>query len=275
MLNLADYHIHTKRCGHAVGEMEEYVEVALQRGLREMGFSDHLPLVTHRDPGLTMAEEELPLYVENVMRLREKYPQITIRLGIEADYIEGYEEKTRLLLESYDWDYVIGSVHIISGWEFDHPDGMEEWARRDVDEVYRCYYRLLRQSAQCGLFDIIGHSDLVKKFGHRPHSDMMKEVEQTAQTFRDCGMVVELNTSGLRKPVEEMYPAFSILQVYQKYGLPLLISSDSHQPDEVGQDFDLAMDWARRAGYEETVTFAGRKVEQYLNLPQEKTLKTL
>ena len=59
MLNLADYHIHTKRCGHAIGEMEEYVKNAIRKGLREIGFSDHLPLVTGRNPGLTMGEENL------------------------------------------------------------------------------------------------------------------------------------------------------------------------------------------------------------------------
>lgn len=269
MRNLIDYHIHTSRCGHASGEMEAYVERAIERGLREIGFSDHLPLVTHADPQLTMGEEELPRYVEDVLRLREKHRGVLpIKLGIEADFIPGYEEETLRLLQLYEWDYVIGSVHIISEWEFDDPRRIGEWENRDVDDVYRCYFDLLRRSAESGLFDIMAHCDLVKKFGHRPQADLAKEIERTAETFRSAGMVVEINTSGLRKPVGEMYPAYAMVEAFQKQGVPLVVGSDAHRPEEVGQDFERAVEWALRAGYEETVVFTGRRMTERLPLPE-------
>lgn len=264
---LTDYHIHTRRCGHAAGEMEEYIEAAIQRGLREIGFSDHLPLVTHRDPELTMGEEELPRYVEDVLRLQDKYRSVLpIKLGVEADFIPGYEEQTLRLLEPYDWDYVIGSVHIISEWEFDDPRRIGEWDDRDVDDVYRCYFDLLRRSAESGLFDIIAHPDLVKKFGHRPQADLREEIERTAETFRKAGVTVEINTSGLRKPVGEMYPAYSIVEVLQQHAVPWVIGSDAHRPEEVGQDFNRAVAWATQAGCRETMVFAGRRVVNRLPL---------
>ena len=114
MFNLTDYHIHTARCGHATGEMQEYVEVALRRGLREIGFSDHLPLVNEPNPGLAMDEEKLPRYVEDVLQMREQFPEIPIKLGIEAEFATGCEEKIQRLLELHDWDYVIGSVELAS-----------------------------------------------------------------------------------------------------------------------------------------------------------------
>jgi histidinol-phosphatase (PHP family) len=268
MLNLADYHMHTKRCGHAEGEMEEYVEVAIQRGLREMGFSDHLPLVTHRVPTLTMGEEELPLYVEEVLQLRKQFHGFPIRLGIEADYVPGYEEKTQKLLEPYPWDYIIGSVHIIGQWEFDDPKRLKEWDHRNVDEVYHDYFELLRKSAQCSLFDIIAHSDLVKKFGHRASEDMREEIEETARVFKETGTVMEINTAGLRKPVREMYPAAWILETYRRHDLPLIISSDAHKPEEVGQDFGRAIRMALDAGYEDVVTFERRKISARWPLPK-------
>ena len=259
-MNLTDYHMHTKRCGHAVGEMEEYVERSIELGLKEIGFSDHLPLVMRRDPELTMADEELPLYVEDVLRLREEYPEIPIRLGIEADFVSGYEEKTRELLGLYDWDYVIGSVHIINHWDFDDPRQIEQWKRENVDEVYHRYYELLGWSARSGLFDIVAHSDLVKKFGHRPQGDLRDVIERTASVFQETGMTIEINTSGLRKPVREMYPAYPLVEVFARYDLPLIISSDAHRPDEVGQDFDRAIECARKAGYRETVVFENRNI---------------
>ena len=267
MLDLADYHMHTKRCGHARGEMEQYVEEAIRKGLAEIGFSDHLPLVTHRDPGLTMGEEELPRYVEDVLQVREKYPEIAIKLGIEADFVLGYEEKTRRLLEPYDWDYIIGSVHIIDQWEFDDPRHLETWDDKDIDAVYHRYYELLRASAESGLCDIVAHCDLVKKFGHRPQADLRAEFEETAETFQRCGVAVEINTSGWYKPVAEVYPAFPILQILQRYDLPLVISSDAHAPQEVGRDFDRAIEQAQKAGYAETVIFSGREIVERRPLP--------
>jgi histidinol-phosphatase (PHP family) len=248
--------------------MQDYVEQAIRLGLEEIGFADHLPLVSHRDPELTMGEEELPRYVEEVIQLRAQYPSIPIRLGIEADFLPGWEEKTAALLEPYPWDYVIGSVHILTGWEFDNPKRIEEWDKRDVDEVYHLYFDTLRRSAECGMFDIIGHSDLVKKFGHRPSKDFSGEIEEAAEAFRQAGVAVELNTSGLRKPVGEMYPSVDILKVFGQKNLPLVISSDSHKPEEAGMDFDKAGQLARQVGFTETVLFQGRERVGSLPLPE-------
>jgi histidinol-phosphatase (PHP family) len=118
----------------------------------------------------------------------------------------------------------------------------------------------LRKSAESKLFDIMGHVDLVKKFGHRATEDMTGEVEETARVFRSTGMTVEINTSGLRKPVGEIYPAASILKIYAKAGVPITFSSDSHDPQDVGRDYDKAAALAKEAGYKEYRVFKRRKV---------------
>ena len=254
--------MHTPLCGHAVGEPEAYIQRALEVGLEEVGFSDHAPLVSGPDPRYTMSYEELPRYHEMMRRVRQKFPTFTIKIGIEADYIPGFEEKTRAILSSYPYDFVIGSIHFIDAWAFDDPDQKIRWKDKDVDRVYRDYYELLRKSAASGLFDIMGHVDLVKKFGHRATQDLTEEINKTAKTFKESGVTVEINTSGLRKPVNEIYPSLEVLKIYQRYGVPITFSSDSHDPSDVGRDYDKAYQLAQEAGYDEYRVFRQRKVER-------------
>lgn len=263
MFPVADYHMHTPLCGHATGQPGEYAQQAIKIGLEEIGFSDHAPLVSHEAPGLTMKRKELPQYCKMIEETREKYKgKLRIKVGIEADFVPGQEDKTKALLEDYPYDYVFGSVHYISDWGFDNPDERKKWEEQNVNLVYRRYYELLRQSAQCGLFDIMGHVDLVKKFGHRPTEDIRDEIEKTAEIFKEKEIAIEINTSGLRKPVKEIYPSLGALKIYSKVGVPVIFGSDAHNPHDVGRDFDKAMDLARAAGYRGYVLFKGRKIER-------------
>lgn len=260
---LVDYHIHTSRCGHAAGTMEQYVERALELGLAEMGFSDHIPLYflppDRRGPGLAMAEEELPRYVEEVLRLRDRYPLIPIRLGIEADYYPGWEEELERILEPYPWDYVYGSIHFMGDWGFDDPRYVDRYQGWDMDELYARYFDLVRAAAATGLFDIMGHLDVIKKFGHRPTGDPARLFSDVAAALKAAGVAIEVSTAGLRKPVAELYPGPDLLAHCRLAGVPATIGSDAHRPTEVGMDFDRAVEALRAAGYGEVVRFQGRR----------------
>ncbi len=263
MTYLVDYHLHTARCGHATGTMEEYVEHAISLGLSEIGFSDHvysyyLPR-EERDPTIAMAEEELPQYVESVLRLRQRYPQIPIRLGLEADYVPGHEESLRRILDPYPWDYVYGSVHVIGDWVFDHPDYIHRYADWDIDDLYRHYFGLIEGAAASGLFDIVGHLDVIKKFGFRPQRDPSALYTEVATSLRDAGICIEVSTAGLRKPVGEIYPGPHLLAECARHGVPVTLGSDAHQPTEVGSDFDRSLEALRSAGYREITRFERRK----------------
>lgn len=259
-----DYHTHTPLCGHAEGSPSQYVEQAIRVGLSEIGFSDHAPLVTGPDKRYTMNYDELPVYHRMMDDVRRQFPAFTIKVGIEADYVPGLEAKTRAILDAYPYDFVIGSVHFINAWAFDDPDPAQrvKWKDKDIDTVYRDYYDLLRRSADSGLFDIMGHVDLVKKFGHRPAGDLTDEIERTARVFKERGVTVEINSSGLRKPVAEIYPSLDALKIYQKAGVPITFSSDAHDPRDVGRDYDKCRDLALAAGYREYRVFKARSVER-------------
>jgi histidinol-phosphatase (PHP family) len=245
---LPDYHTHTHRCGHARGTAEEYVEAARARGLPAMGVCDHLPLPGHRDPELSMDVSDLPEYVREVEDLKRAYPGYVL-LGIEADYEPSSIDEIRELLGSYRWDYVIGSVHFVDGWAFDDPRQRHTWQDRDVEEVYLRYFELVAEAAETGLFTILGHLDLVKKFGHRPPRPLVDATRTLVERVARTGVAIEVNTAGLRKPVGEVYPDADLLRLLCSGGVPVTFGSDAHAPEDVGRDFDHALESVRAAGY--------------------------
>ncbi len=264
LLPLVDYHVHTARCGHAVGAMERYVERALEAGLAEMGFSDHLFLYwvppLERDPELGMAEWELDFYVQDVERCRALYGRdINIRLSTEADFIPGHERELEAILRRYDWDYVVGSVHFVGGWGMDDSRYLAGYDRWAIDDLYRTYFDLIGQAAETGFFDVMGHVDLVKKFGHRPTEDQQDGYARLASRLAASGVCVEVNTAGLRKPCAEAYPHPGLLRACRAAGVPTTFSSDAHAPGEVASELAAAVELMREAGYAEYLTFAGRQ----------------
>ncbi|MCL6472804.1 MAG: histidinol-phosphatase HisJ [Firmicutes bacterium] len=262
---MIDYHIHTKRCGHAQGEMADYVRHARTLSLEEIGFADHLPLLFKQDPTLTMSLEELDEYIQAVEQIKNEFPDILIKSGIEADYLPGFEENTSRILKSYNFDFVIGSVHFIDGWGFDdsrYIDGYKDW---DLFELYARYFDLVAEAASTGLFDIIGHLDLIKKYNFRPESDIAPLVEKALSAIKEAGVAVEINTAGLRKPVGEVYPSLDIIKLCFKANIPITFGSDAHRPEEVGKDFDIALAYAKEAGYDRVVVF-NKRVPQYISL---------
>jgi len=212
-----------------------------------------------RDPSLGMAEWEHDFYIEDVERCRRAYAHdITIRLSTEADFIPGHERELEAILRRYDWDYVIGSVHFLDGWGFDDSRNMSGFDGRDLDALYLEYFETVGASAETGLFDTIGHTDLVKKFGHRASAPLDEAYTKLAQRFARAGVCVEVNTAGLRKPCAEVYPHPDLLRACQAAGVPTTFGSDAHAPLEVASDLQAAEALMRSVGYTEFVTFARR-----------------
>lgn len=258
---ILDYHIHTKMCGHATGELEEYLDTAVRKELTEIGFADHLPLyfLTPENmlTGYAMTEAELPVYVDTVLRLRENSP-VVVKLGVEADYVPGYEGELRKLLNAYPFDYVIGSVHFIDGWSFDNQEEIDGYSKWDIGDLYERYFALVRQAAMSGLFDIMAHPDLIKKFNYKPSKDLMPLYEETVTAFKKAGVCVEVNTAGLRCPVREIYPSSGFLSAAFRYGLPVTLGSDAHRPDITGAELSLALALIKSTGYTKVAVFEGR-----------------
>lgn len=257
-----DYHLHTSLCGHASGGIEDYLRQAVSKGIREVGFSDHYPLY-FLEPGKTipdyaMSKSQLPLYAD-LVRQSAGLSQIKVKLGIEVDYVPGFEKELAFELAAYPFDYVTGSVHFIDGWGFDNPAEIEQYSKRELGRVYEQYFNLVQQAALSGLFDVMAHPDLVKKFGFRPEGDLTPLYEETARTFKKAGVCVEVNAAGLRYPAREIYPAPALLAIFYQYGIPVTLGSDAHAPEQVGAGLDEALQLVRATGYREITLFHRRK----------------
>lgn len=255
-----DYHMHTPLCKHASGEPVDYARRALEVGLTEIGFSDHSPMQRDDFDDWRMFDRELDQYVEKVRLAQKTYPQLTIRLALEVDYLPGHEDWIRDLASRHPWDYFIGSVHYVSDdWAVDSPYKLSKWKGRDPFEIWSIYFERLTKAAETRLFEIIGHADLPKKFGHRPTKDCTPLYEKFLSAAQKHGCAIELNTAGLRKDCREIYPSRTILQLAFAKGVPITFGSDAHAPEEVGMNFAEAIQLAKDVGYRESCHFVQRK----------------
>jgi len=263
-----DYHVHTARCGHAGGAMRTYVEAALARGLSEIAFTDHVPLYflpgDDPDPGIAMTRAELPGYVEEVRDLREEFAgRIDVLLGLEADYAEGHEAALAAILAAHDWDVVLGSVHWVKSDWIDAPHSGARHEREGTEVLWKEYYRLLAKAASTGLFDVLTHFDLPKKFGHRRPASLAMHEAAAVEAARAAGVAVEVSSAGLRKAVAEEYPAPPLLASLVKAGVPIVFSSDAHAPAEVAWGREAIEAAALAAGAREHLSFRKRERRKY------------
>ncbi len=259
---MIDYHLHTARCCHATGTMEEYLAAAEKNRLLEIGFADHFPLgllgFKPRNQ-VTMNPEELSDYIQHVNKLNDISQNVNVKLGIEVDYLPGTEEKLRDLLLNYNFDYVIGSIHFIGDWDFTHPVYADDYKNKDLDKLYRRYFKLVQDACRSGLFDIIGHLDVVKKFNYRPARNLDSLWRETARLLKVTNTCLELNTAGRDAPVAEFYPDQRFLEICLSEKVGITMGSDAHSPEQVGRYFPEALALLKKTGYRELTVFKKRQ----------------
>jgi histidinol-phosphatase (PHP family) len=268
---LTDYHLHlrpddegTDFEDYFTGEnIERYMAAAAEAGVEELGVSEHvyrfrqaLDLWTH------------PLWVANGRDDLDAYCEFVrttpLKLGVECDFVPGAEERTAELLGSRDFDYVVGSVHFIGDGDaaVDH-GGFDVWGGgHSPDEIWRRYFQALADCARSGLFDILAHPDLVKVWGGArplPERDLRAFYEPAVEAIGESGIAVEISTAGLRKPVGELYPAREFAEMCIEAGAPFALSSDAHLPQQVGFEYDRAIEFLDGLGVGEICVFERRR----------------
>ena len=242
---MIDYHLHVVAHGDRPMTVENiltYCEVAKERGIRQMGITEH---------DRYLDDIDLAAFQE----ARELYQDVELRLGIEIDFVPGKEEEMDRFATELPYDYVIGSVHRVGGEEVDHPDHREIYEKWDTYELYEAYYENVRAAALSGRFDVLGHPDLIKIFRQFPEKDITGMLEETADAVAESGIVVDVNSAGLRKPIGEIYPSRDFLEMFHRRGVPIILSSDAHAPEEVAAGYDRSLELVHSVGYREVVTF--------------------
>ena len=265
---LTDYHLHLRPDDAGTPadryfteeNVERYLDAANEAGVDELGVSEHVHRFTD-----ALAIWDHPFWREQASDDLEAYCEFVrstpLRLGIEMDFVPGAEDRIANLLGEHDFDYVIGSVHFIGDAAVDHP-GYDAWERSgDPEAVWRRYFETLAEAARSGLFDVLAHPDLVKVWGRGrplPERDPRFFYEPAIEAIAETGIAVEVSTAGLRKPVGELYPARPLAEMCVDAGAPFALSSDAHLPEQVGFEYDRAVEFLDDLGVKEIAVFEGR-----------------
>lgn len=285
-MTLADLHMHLVDdyhlgpCPYTPERVEEYVRAAEGRGLAEIGVTDHChrfaefrelfrPVYEGKrrgHPAVAWLQDNLyePLdrYFEALVLAKQR--GLPVKIGLEVDWFShaaarGAEEEIRAILAPYPLDYVLGSVHFLDDWPVD-VSADYGWDERTLEETYALYFSALRDAAASGLYDVLAHPDLVKKFGFRIQ-DPTPHYDATLDAVERAGIALEVSTAGLHYPAGELYPAPEFLERALGRGIPVTFASDAHRPEDVGRDFASAVEAVRAAGGENFSTFVARRRE--------------
>ncbi|MGI5912463.1 MAG: histidinol-phosphatase HisJ family protein [Syntrophomonadaceae bacterium] len=253
---IQDYHVHALAHGeyaYTYDWLKAFIISAQGQGITELGFCEHDEYVNQID---TMV----------LFQLRNQFPHMKIRLGLEVDYIPGREEYIRQISKQYDFDYFMGSVHYIDHWGFDNPDFRHLFYGKDIDQVYQSYFSLVNMAVRSGLFDVIGHLDLIKIWGHRPDQhNISYYVKPVLTSIKAAGIAIEINSAGLRKPVKEIYPAPEIIELVVSQNIPVTLGSDAHHPSQLGKGLLPATDMLKKAGCQHLAVF-DKRIIKFLSL---------
>jgi histidinol-phosphatase (PHP family) len=267
---LTDYHLHLRSDEldasveehYTQANVERYRSVAGERGIAELGVSEHIyrfeqALEVWRHPfWLGYAHDDLDAYCAFV---RE---QTDLRLGIEADFVPGGEDRMATLLSARDFDYVVGAVHFVREGAVDMDDYSVWDTGRSAEQIWRRYFQTLGEAARSGLFDVLAHPDLVKMWGGErplPEGDLRRYYELAMEGIYESQIAVEVSTAGLRKRAGELYPAPAFLAMCVEAGAPIALSSDAHRPEDVGAGYEQALELLEQAGVEELCVFEHRQ----------------
>ncbi len=266
---LTDYHVHLRPDEAGTPPEEYFTEANVARyraaadsaGIGELGIAEHI----HRF-AQALDIWRHPFWVEQAVDDLDAYCEFLaasgLKVGIEADFIAGAEERIRDLLSARSFDYVVGSVHFVGDSAVDQ-DRWDVWRAEgnDPDRVWARYFERLAGAARSGLFDTMAHPDLVKVWGPGrpgPERDPRSYYEPAVEAIAEAGVAVEISTAGLRKPIGEIYPSAEFAALCVEAEIPFTLSSDAHLPEEVGYAYGEALEFMRELGIDQVCVFSSR-----------------
>jgi histidinol-phosphatase (PHP family) len=270
---LTDYHVHLRpdeddspaERYFTQDNVDRYREAAEERGIGDLGIAEHV----HRFVQ-SLDVWEHPWYRHWAADDIDEYVDFLrasgLKVGIETDFLPGREDRLANLLDGRDWDYVVGSVHFLRDEAVDF-HGYPEWEPwniwrgADPEKVWARYFETLGEAARSGLFDILSHPDLVKVWGNRvpvPEGDLRRFYDRAMDGIAESNVAIEVSTAGLRKPVAEIYPARAFLEMCVEAGRPVALSSDAHTPEQLGYEYERALELLDGVGVEQIVVFDRR-----------------
>ena len=248
----SDYHNHPQ--GHrdlpyTQEVLEPWAVCAMQAGLKDVALTDH----GRYHPGINLKE---------FFKFRDRVEGVNFKIGIEID------NDPETSVDDYKWiennyaklDFVLGSVHFIENWPFDHPQHKEEFDKWDIDNLYTKYFEEMTKLISQGYLDGLAHLDLIKIFGHRPKHEIKLFVTDLLQLIKRKNLTIEMSTAGWRKPVNELYPQDEIVKLIKELNIPITTASDAHTAKDLGHSYDRLEDTLKKFGFTEVAVFEKHKM---------------
>ncbi|MBQ6297718.1 MAG: histidinol-phosphatase [Selenomonadaceae bacterium] len=274
-----DYHMHFEYGNYDERWTQGFFYAAKSHGLDEIGISEH----THTFPEFKQLyyddlildsspvgefqkvwlktnkfKHTLKDYFDFMARLKQNH---AVKIGIEVCNFKN-QSAVKKILDAWDFDYRIGSVHFLWGWGYDASKLIAEWNNHDLKNIYDEYAAQVEILAASGNYDILGHPFNIRLFKFFPDFDATPYLERVAAALKKFDMVIDVNTGTLyRYSVKEISPYADFMKVAAAYDLPITINSDAHQPEDCGKFYEEAIDYVRGFGYKKIARFDKRQRE--------------
>ncbi len=273
-----DYHMHFEYGDYDLNWVEGFFDAAKSHGLDEIGISEHShtfpefeslycdDLILDDSPvgqfqkvwlKTNKFKHTLKDYFDFMTELKKNH---RVKTGIEVCNFQN-QAAVKKILDAYEFDYIIGSVHFLWGWGYDSEKIKDEWERHDLREIYECYAGEVEKLADSGLYDILGHPFNIRLFNYFPDFDATPYLERVAVALKKANMVIDVNTgTKYRYPVKEISPYPDFMKIAAAYKIPITINSDAHRPEDCGKFHEEAEEYAKSFGYKEVVVFDKRRI---------------
>lgn len=263
-----NYHVHNRYSSDGRGTTEDVVARAAELGFDEVCLTNHVE--TLGDGGtwhvdFVEARERFEQVGREIESLRRQFPDLRILLGAELEYRPEWVEALERLTASVEFDFLVGSVHVVEGHNISGGAAIGEYFKgKDLVEAYGRYFSVVDEMVEWGGFDVVGHFDLVKRFGSKIYGAYSLEafepqVRGVLERMVRRGVGLEVNTSGVVQPPAEPYPGLSVLRLAKEVGIVTwTIGTDSHIPERFDQGWDVGLHLLQEAGVAEITTFSRR-----------------
>ena len=271
---MIDYHVHTRLCNHASGDMDAYIRKAIEIGIREICFLDHLTFPV-KDRAQSMNPGEVPLYFQAVQFFKHRYQgKIDVKAGLEIDFHPEYTDVIRKIVQTFSFDVIGASLHSPSGQDVVSRSSAWGHGQLDTDEIYGTYLEQMDKMLDCDYFDVLCHFDLFKKFGRVPSRSVDGQLSALLSKIKEKDLTVEVNSSGYDHVAAEAYPSPDIIRDCYELGIPLTLGSDAHSPEGIGRHFNRVLPILLLSGHRQLAVFTKRRRSSVQidpsNLQQEK-----
>jgi len=264
---MIDYHVHPNYSIDAQGTLEEFCLSALWANLREICFTTHLDSEPTSSDGYVVVNGKrrgvldnrwLEDYESKVRGAADSFKErgLTVLLGVEVDYFPGVAEALPDRFHDTGFDMIMGSVHLIDRMQITtEPEAQNAFAKLSIQQLGDRYYELLTECAETGLFNVLGHMDVYRRYGEKfygadIHSIWLPHVKQLAASMKRHHVGFEVNTSPWRRGMEQPMPETSIIKAMRKAGIKTVtIGSDAHNPNDVGAGVEKALSLIKECGF--------------------------